>query len=65
MPNNAIDGSKRLTVREVAKLLGFNQFTIYKMVRSGRIPSIRIRRHIRFRLSDIEAWENKNSYGKL
>jgi len=62
---DGLDGSKRLTVKEVAKLLGFNEFTIYKMARTGRIPCIRIRRHLRFRLADIERWEDKHSYGKL
>jgi len=65
MSDDAIDGSKRLTVKQVAELLGFNQFTIYKMAKTGRIPVIRIRRHLRFRLSDIEKWEDKHSYGKL
>lgn len=65
MPHEIADASKRLTVKEVAALLGFNEFTIYKMARAGRIPCIKVRRHIRFRLSDIEAWEDKHSYGKL
>lgn len=65
MPHEIADASKRLTVKEVAALLGFNEFTIYKMAASGRIPCIKIRRHIRFRLSDIEKWEDKHSYGKF
>ena len=62
---NGMDGSKRLTVREVAELLGVHKFTIYRWAKTGRIPCIRFRRHLRFRVSDIEKWEDKHSYGKL
>lgn len=65
MPETATASSKRLTVQDVAELYGYNQSTIYKWVRIGRIPCIRIHRQIRFRLSDIEKWEEENTTGKL
>ena len=57
--------AKRLSVKQVAEMLGYNPFTIYKWARIGRIPCIRMRRQIRFRLSDILEWEREQTTGKL
>ena len=62
------DDSKRLTVKEVAKLLGYHWQTIYTWARLGMIPCIRSGRNgrsIRFKLSDIEQWEAEQTTGKF
>jgi len=56
---------KRLTADEVAKMLGLGRDTIYKWARSGRIPCIKFRHRIRFRLGDIERWEKQQTVGKF
>ena len=45
-----------------------NEWTIYKWARLGLIPCIRQGRGgrtIRFKLADIEAWEQEQTTGKL
>ena len=68
MIETAPPNTKRLTVREVAEMLGYNQFTIYRWARAGIIPCIRIGRggrQVRFKLSDIHQWEAEQTTGKL
>jgi excisionase family DNA binding protein len=64
MPNT-VTQDKRLTAREVAELLGLDRDTIYKWARAGRIPCIKFRHRMRFRLSDIERWEKQQTVGKF
>ena len=45
-----------LTVGEVAALLRLHPKTIERMVREGRIPSLRLGGRLRFRPSDIVSW---------
>ena len=54
---------KYLTVEEVAKYLSYAEKTIYKWVLNEEIPYIKINQTIRFRLSDIECWLEKNKKG--
>lgn len=39
-----------------AELLGVNVFTLYRWVREGRVPAIRLGRSVRFRVAALEAW---------
>jgi excisionase family DNA binding protein len=56
---------KRLTAKEVAELLGVHRQTIYNWASSGRIPVIKLRHRMRFRLGDIERWEKQQTVGKF
>jgi len=47
--------SRWLTAHEVAKALGVSTDTVYRLVAEKRLPHLRVRRSIRFRLVDIEA----------
>jgi excisionase family DNA binding protein len=64
MPD-AVTQDKRLTANEVANMLGLDRDTIYKWARAGRIPCIKFRHRLRFRLSDIERWEKQQTVGKF
>jgi excisionase family DNA binding protein len=64
MPD-AVTQDKRLTANEVAKMLGLDRDTIYKWARAGRIPCIKLRHRLRFRLGDIERWEKQQTVGKF
>jgi excisionase family DNA binding protein len=55
---------KRLTASQVADMLGLNRSTIYLWARSGRIPCIKLRHRLRFKLSDIERWEKHQTTGR-
>ena len=48
-----------LTVQEVAEHLRLHPVTVYKWVKKGRIPSIRLGYCVRFRPSDIRELEEK------
>ena len=48
------------TIEEVAKYLNYAEKTIRKWVLNREIPYIKIHQTIRFRLSEIEVWVEKN-----
>jgi excisionase family DNA binding protein len=57
---------KRLTVRDVAQRMGVSEWTVYRWVRTKRLPVLRISsRVLRFNLSDIEAYEKLHTSGRL
>jgi excisionase family DNA binding protein len=45
-----------LTTEEVLGYLKVNSRTIYRLIRSGELPAIRIGRQWRFRRSDLNDW---------
>ena len=47
-----------LTVKDVAKLLGISRNTTYRLVRSKKLPSIRVGRQIRIPRSALEEYLN-------
>ncbi len=49
-------GEPLLTPDDVATLLGIKRSTVYELTRTGRIPSLRIGRAVRFLRADLEAW---------
>jgi excisionase family DNA binding protein len=48
-----------LTVQAVAEHLRLNPMTVYKWVKRGRIPAIRLGYSLRFRPSDIQELEDR------
>jgi excisionase family DNA binding protein len=49
--------ARLLSVREVSKLLGLGERTIYRLSDTGELPPpIRISRLVRWRLSDLETF---------
>lgn len=45
-----------MTTDEVLEYLKVNSRTIYRLIRSGSLPAVRVGRQWRFRQSDLEAW---------
>lgn len=45
-----------LTAEEVLEYLQVNLRTVYRLIKTGKIPAVRIGRQWRFRKSDIDAW---------
>lgn len=45
-----------LTVRDLARLLKIDAKTIYRYVRQGLIPYVRIQSNIRFRRDEVLQW---------
>jgi len=49
-----------LTTEEVLDYLQVNLRTIYRLIKAGKIPAVRVGRQWRFRKHDIDAWLNGN-----
>jgi excisionase family DNA binding protein len=45
-----------LTIDEVRAYLRVNVRTVYRMIRSGRLPAVRVGRQWRVRPADLDAW---------
>jgi excisionase family DNA binding protein len=45
-----------LTTEEVLQYLKVNPRTIYRLIRAGELPAVRIGRQWRFRQSDLRDW---------
>jgi excisionase family DNA binding protein len=45
-----------LTTEEVLGYLKVNPRTIYRLIRDGELPAVRIGRQWRFRRTDLDAW---------
>jgi len=47
-----------------AKLLSVKTSWVYEAVRSGRLPHLKVGRHIRFLRSDLEEWGHRSTHGR-
>jgi excisionase family DNA binding protein len=45
-----------LRPEEVARILGVRRSSVYEYVRTGRLPHVRVGRHVRFLREDLEEW---------
>ena len=52
-----------MTVKELADYLRVTEKTVYRLLKQGKIPAIRINHQWRFRKSLIDEWLHKNSVG--
>ncbi len=48
--------------RELAQRLGIHRTRLYALVRTGRIPHVRIGRAVRFDPASIRAWEQSGGW---
>src|SRR5712692_2163443 len=49
-------GEAFLTTEEVLEYLQVNLRTIYRLIKAGKIPAVRVGRQWRFRKADIDLW---------
>jgi len=66
VPQNAIDPSQILTLKEVAERLKVSERWIYEKSRrrcQNPLPVIRIGRYLRFNWLEVSAWLNRQSTG--
>jgi excisionase family DNA binding protein len=58
VPPKMIPGSEEgfLTTEEVLDYLQVNLRTVYRLIKAGKIPAVRVGRQWRFRKRDIDAW---------
>ena len=63
VPDGAEPGTRLLEAEEVARYLGMRTDWVYREVRAGRLPHIRLGRAVRFRRESIEAWLESRERG--
>ncbi len=51
-----------LTVREVAGVMRVSSMTVYRLIRSGALPAIRVGKHFRIRVVDLEQYLEAQTY---
>jgi excisionase family DNA binding protein len=54
-----------MTVKQLAEYLQMNEHTIYKLARSGKIPSIKIAGQWRFKKDIIDKWIDEKSMERI
>jgi len=54
-----------MTVKQVAEYLQMDEHTIYKLARSGLIPSLKIAGQWRFKKDVIDKWISEESLGRV
>ncbi len=52
-----------LTTEEVLEYLQINLRTVYRLIKAGKIPAVRVGRQWRFRKRDIDAWLDSQGTG--
>jgi putative molybdopterin biosynthesis protein len=52
------------TIPEIAEMLKISKNKIYKLVRNGEIPHLRIQKNVRIRKKDLEAWLDRHFVDK-
>ena len=56
-------GDRLLMVREVAELMRVSNMTVYRLIKAGDLPAIRVGKNFRIRRSDVESYLGDCSYG--
>ncbi len=56
-------GEPLLTVGEVASLMRVSNMTVYRLIKSGQLPAIRVGKNYRLRRPDVERYLNVRSVG--
>ena len=51
-----VEPSRLLEADDVARYIGMTADWVYREVRAGRMPHIRLGRYVRFRRESIDAW---------
>ena len=65
MHNNATaDKQAFLTTEEVLAYLKITPRTIYRLIRSGELPAVRIGRQWRFRRTDLDQWVERQRWNQ-
>jgi excisionase family DNA binding protein len=59
MPTRSQDGDQRsslLTVAEVAQVLRVSNMTVYRLIKGGELPALRVGKNYRIREPELEAF---------
>jgi excisionase family DNA binding protein len=54
-------GDRLLTVAEVADTMRVSNMTVYRLIKSGELPALRVGKNYRLRESDVDGYLSKRS----
>ncbi|MEW6059935.1 MAG: helix-turn-helix domain-containing protein [Actinomycetota bacterium] len=57
-------GDRLLTVAEVADTMRVSNMTVYRLIKSGELPALRVGKNYRLRESDVDGYLAKRSVGQ-
>jgi excisionase family DNA binding protein len=57
----SFEGDLLLTVREVAATMRVSTMTVYRLIKSGELPAIRVGKNYRIRESDVNRYLSERS----
>jgi excisionase family DNA binding protein len=57
----SFEGDPLLTVREVAATMRVSTMTVYRLIKSGELPAIRVGKNYRIRESDVDTYLSERS----
>jgi excisionase family DNA binding protein len=57
------DGQQLLTIPEVCQRLGVGRSWVYQQVKSGDMPSVKLRGAVKVKREDLEEYINANRHG--
>lgn len=63
VPLNLPTDESFLTTEEVLEYLNVNLRTVYRLIKAGKIPAIRVGRQWRFRKRDLDMWLDSQRHG--
>ena len=53
---HGLSKARFLTVQEVADLMRFSSMTVYRMIKSGYLPAVRVGRSFRVAVADVDTY---------
>lgn len=54
-------GDRLLTVGEVADTMRVSNMTVYRLIKSGQLPALRVGKNYRIRVSDVDNYLSERS----
>jgi excisionase family DNA binding protein len=61
--NTARVADRLLTPEQVAERWSVGKSQVWRLAREGHLPSVHVGRYVRFRLADLETWEQEGGCG--
>jgi excisionase family DNA binding protein len=58
---NITQPTPTLSERDAAAYLAFSEDWLRKMRRAGRVPFIRVNRSVRYRIRDLDKWQDQHA----
>lgn len=57
-------GEPLLTVSEVASMMRVSNMTVYRLIKAGDLPALRVGKNYRIRASDVERYLDERAVGR-